>query len=163
MSDLCEGAKDMLDSHPDYDASMLRFNDMDSDYLYSIYDICSGTYCTPFVLESDNSALRSFSDYCLIPDTTLSKHPEDFELYCLGSYNKKTGIIKSEFKPRLLAKAVTFVYSAKLKSNKSSVGSAENPQEDGIALAEQVTNSNRSENDFYSHIETQDAGGDIDE
>lgn len=138
MSDLCDGAKEMLESYPEYDSSVLRFNDMDSDYLYSIYDSCTGTYNTPFIMDNDNSALRTFSDYCLIPDTTLAKHPEDFSLYCLGSYNKKTGNVQSEFKPRLLAKAITFAYSAKLKSNKSSVGTPEIPEEDGIAPAEPV-------------------------
>ena len=166
MSDLCDGAREMLESYPEYDSSVLKFNDMDRDGIYSIYDSCTGVYCTPFVMENDNAALRCFSDYCIYPDTSLSKHPEDYSLYCLGDYNKKTGLLVSLNNPRLLAKASTFVYQAKLKSNKASVGTPDIPEEAGIAPAAPVSEIDDSSedldsyNDFISLVETQDIGGD---
>lgn len=115
MTELCDGAREMLESHSDYDPSKLVFNSMDFDGIYSIYDKCTGVYCTPFVMDNDNAAMRSFEDYCSVPDTSLFKHSEDYDLYCLGEYSKKDGSLVSLPKPRLVARASLIVYSVKQK------------------------------------------------
>ena len=55
--------------------------------LYSIFDSKVGVYNAPFVQANDNSATRAFSDEVNNPDSLLNRHPEDFTLFCLGSYD----------------------------------------------------------------------------
>ena len=128
MSNLCEGAKQMLDSHSDYDSSKLVFNDMDLDGVYSIFDSCACVYGTPFVMDNDNTAIRSFTDYCHIPDTSLFKHPEDYSLVRLGSFNKKTGALETLFQPDILLRASNIVYSVKKSLNLGAEGAEKTPQ-----------------------------------
>lgn len=114
-SELNAGARKMLESHREYEFSDLHFGSMDCDGVFSIFDHCAGVYCTPFVMESANLAMRSFSDYCCIPDTSIFKHPEDYALFQLGEYNKKTGRLISLECPRLLSRASSVIYEMKHK------------------------------------------------
>lgn len=115
MTDLSLGAKEMLESHADYDENDLQFGSMDCDGIFSIFDYCADVYCTPFVMDSANLAIRSFSDYCVVPDTSIFKHPEDYALFQLGEYNKQTGRLFSFDKPRLLLRASSVIYNFKRK------------------------------------------------
>lgn len=120
MSDLSVGAKEMLESHSEYDEKDLQFGSIDCDGIFAIFDYCADVYCTPFVMDCANLAMRSFSDYCCIPDTSISKHPEDYALFQLGEYNKQTGRLISFEQPRLLLRAssVTFDFKRKLSEAK---------------------------------------------
>ncbi len=115
MSDLSVGAKEMLESHSEYKETDLKFGSMDCDGIFAIFDYCADVFCTPFVMDSANLAMRSFSDYCCIPDTSISKHPEDYALFQLGEYNKKTGRLISFENPRLLSRASSVIFDMKLK------------------------------------------------
>lgn len=55
--------------------------------LYSIHDSKVGVYNAPFVQANDNAAIRAFTDEVNNPDSLLNRHPEDFTLFCLGSYD----------------------------------------------------------------------------
>lgn len=115
MSDLCEGAKEMLESHAEYNEKDLKFGFMDCEGIFAIFDYCADVFCTPFVMDSANLAMRSFSDYCCILDTSISKHPEDYALFQLGKYNKKTGKLISFECPCLLLRASSVIYEMKQK------------------------------------------------
>nr|DAX09348.1 MAG TPA: DNA binding protein [Microviridae sp.] len=115
MSDLSVGAKKMLESHEEYNETDLEFGSMDCDGIFSIFDNCAGVYCTPFIMENRCLAVRCFSDYCMVPDTSISKHPEDYSLFQLGEYNKKTGQLLSFKNPRLLTRALTVIFDMKHK------------------------------------------------
>ena len=109
MSDLSVGAQEMLESHAEYQSTDLKFGSMDCDGIFAIFDYCANVYCTPFVMDNANLAIRSFSDYCILPDTSISKHSEDYALFQLGEYDKKTGRLISFEKPNLLIRASVVV------------------------------------------------------
>jgi hypothetical protein len=60
---------------------------------YSIFDKKAKFFSTPFTQVNDDVAIREFSD--LVRDETLQpfKHPEDYKLYVLGSWDDQTGDI----------------------------------------------------------------------
>lgn len=62
--------------------------------VYAIKDSKSDTYGTPMFLQSDGHAIRSFADAINQEDNTslLWKHPEDFDLFHLGTWSPETGI-----------------------------------------------------------------------
>lgn len=48
-------------------------------------------FMRPFAAQSRGQAIRSFSDETNRADSELNRHPEDYELYELGSFNDDTG------------------------------------------------------------------------
>lgn len=77
--------------------------------LFCVYDTKSGQHGNPFIMESDESAKRSFLDSLaeVRMPTLLSKFPTDYELRRLGTYDTETGELSPE-KPALVANAATF-------------------------------------------------------
>lgn len=62
---------------------------------YTVLDAKSGGFHTPFFAPTDGHALRSFQELVTAPDTIPGKHPEDFSLHRIGSFNSET----AEFTP----------------------------------------------------------------
>ena len=112
---LSSGAREMLEGHPEYNEADLKIGSMDRDGIFAIYDYCAGVYFTPFVMDSAALAMRCFSDYCIVPDTSIFKHPEDYSLFQLGEYSKKTGKLYSFACPCLLLRASSVIYEMKQK------------------------------------------------
>lgn len=75
--------------------------------LYTIKDTKAGYSTSIFACSNHASAIRLFGDTCQSEDNMLHKHPEDFELYCLGEYNDENGEINS--KVDYLDKATNYV------------------------------------------------------
>ena len=61
--------------------------------LYSIRDAKTKAFSTPFFQQNDETALRMFRDelHGANGPSMLSKHPEDFDLYCVGDWNDTSG------------------------------------------------------------------------
>ncbi|QXP08438.1 MAG: nonstructural protein [Arizlama microvirus] len=65
-----------------------------------IYQVCAvrdsamDAYLRPFFVPSTNVAVRSFTDEVnrKSDDNAVNKHPDDYELYCLGQWDENTGI-----------------------------------------------------------------------
>jgi len=58
--------------------------------LYVVYDLVAqavqgGVHCFP----ADAVAIRFFRDVMDAPDTSLNKHPEDYDLLCVGSLSSE--------------------------------------------------------------------------
>ena len=64
--------------------------------LYSIRDAKTKAFSTPFFQQNDETALRMFRDelHGSNGPSMLSKHPEDFDLYCVGDWNDYSGAIR---------------------------------------------------------------------
>lgn len=60
---------------------------------YSIFDTAAGVYLRPFVSQADGEATRMFSDLCTDGDHPVGRHPEDYSLFRLGSFNDQNAII----------------------------------------------------------------------
>ena len=64
--------------------------------LYSIRDAKTQAFSTPFFQQNDETALRMFRDelHGANGPSMLSKHPEDFDLYCVGDWNDTSGAVR---------------------------------------------------------------------
>ncbi len=60
--------------------------------LYTIYDTCAAFYKPPFALQTDEQAMREFTDI-FDGDNPIAKHPEHYFLMYLGTWNNNTGKI----------------------------------------------------------------------
>uniref|UniRef100_A0AAU8B1F3 Nonstructural protein n=1 Tax=Dulem virus 149 TaxID=3145626 RepID=A0AAU8B1F3_9VIRU len=58
---------------------------------FSVYDKKSESFNTPFFAPTYGVAVRSFTDLALNRETVVGQHPEDFDLYCVGSFDDSTG------------------------------------------------------------------------
>ena len=63
--------------------------------IYAVHDAKVG-YMIPSFQQNDALAARNFELDCEAPEAApIRKHPEDFRLYNIGSYNTETGELKS--------------------------------------------------------------------
>ena len=69
---------------------------------YTIYDVASGIYMRPFFSQADGQAVRGFKDIATDAEHEIGKHPEDYTLYRIGSYNDTTGALIGENPEKLM-------------------------------------------------------------
>jgi hypothetical protein len=72
---------------------------------FSIKDIKSEGFNTPFFQATYGLAERSFKDACQDVNSSLNKHPDDFSLYYIGEFNMQTGKFEPELDPKFICKA----------------------------------------------------------
>lgn len=74
--------------------------------IVSVKDTAAQAFGRPIFVPSTAVAVRSFRDEINRKDSTedMAKHPEDFELYELGSFDDSNGDI-AVIEPRLVARA----------------------------------------------------------
>lgn len=60
-------------------------------FMYSVFDRCSGVYDRPFPSRSDAEAIRSFTDIACDTDHPIGKHPGDFTMFRVGTWDDNTG------------------------------------------------------------------------
>ncbi len=65
-------------------------------HAYTIYDVASGIYMRPFFSQADGLAIRGFTDISTDAEHEIGKHPEDYTLYRMGSFNDTTGKLEGE-------------------------------------------------------------------
>jgi len=58
---------------------------------YSLLDVKALQYHSPFFQPTDATAIRSLRDLVNDLNTTVGRHPSDFKLYCVGTYDDSTG------------------------------------------------------------------------
>lgn len=78
----------------------------------TIYDIKAEVYLPPMVFRSLGEAERVFSDICHDKNSGISKHPEDYKLFEMGTYNDEDCSIISLQVPRLLVHGSSLVSGA---------------------------------------------------
>lgn len=76
-------------------------------FIVSVKDRCANAFGRPFFVPSVGLAIRSFSDEVnrSADDNQMNRHPEDFDLYELGTYDDESGIIYCHSSPVELAQA----------------------------------------------------------
>lgn len=62
-------------------------------FVYSIYDKVAGFFNTPFFQLNDGVAIRSFMDLVRDEKSSVSRHPEDYELWLIGKFLDDSGRI----------------------------------------------------------------------
>lgn len=78
-------------------------------YIFAIYDSAGSFYKDPFMINNKGIALREFADACNNKETFLSKHPGDYTLFELGTFDQDTGKFDILPTPVSLGKALEFV------------------------------------------------------
>lgn len=69
---------------------------------YTIFDTASGVYMRPFFAAADGEALRGFKDIATDATHQVGKHPEDYTLFRLGSFNDTTAALQGEAPEKLM-------------------------------------------------------------
>lgn len=82
--------------------------------MYSIRDDKAQLFHVPFFNKTHGEAERNFKQLLVDDKSTISKYPEDFDLYYIGEYDDNTGKIETLATPQHIAKAIN------LKSQKDS-------------------------------------------
>jgi len=72
--------------------------------MVAVFDVKCGAYARPVAVPSDGAAIRSFMDAVNDNSTEYAKHPEDYSMFNLGTYDDSTGEMISK-KPLQLAQA----------------------------------------------------------
>lgn len=75
---------------------------------YSVFDMKVGAYLAPFFLRGDGEALRVFGDLANDPEHNFGRHPEDYTLYRVASFDDALGVLEP-MRHQVLAKAVELV------------------------------------------------------
>lgn len=74
--------------------------------VFTIKDSAVGTYHPPFFNNSHGEAERNFRDLVNDNKSTVSQHPEDFDLFYIGIYDSNQGkFIELEPTPKHMIKA----------------------------------------------------------
>lgn len=79
----------------------------------ALYDRAAATYGRPFFTASVGVGIRSFTDEVnnANPDNQLYKHPQDFDLYSLGSFDDSSATFQLSQSPQLVARAQDLILS----------------------------------------------------
>jgi len=63
--------------------------------IVSVRDNAVETFARPFVVHHPRQAVRSFTDEVNNPESEISRHAEDYELWEIGSFDDVTGQVTS--------------------------------------------------------------------
>ena len=77
--------------------------------IYAVFDDKARVYGTPQFMLTDGIAIRTLADVVKEPSSMIAKHPEDFSMYELGSYDEASGKITAHENPVFLIRAVSLI------------------------------------------------------
>lgn len=64
--------------------------------VFTIYDNKALTFGSPFTFAHAGQALRAFQDVANDPNSMISRHPNDYSLIRIGTFDEDTGVMTSE-------------------------------------------------------------------
>lgn len=64
--------------------------------IFSIRDSVTEVFTAPWTSHNNASAIRNFQQAAMDPNTNIAKHPTDFSLYRIGSWDDDTGQVHFE-------------------------------------------------------------------
>lgn len=73
--------------------------------LFSVYDNALKEFNPPTFLHGRGVAFRAFQDAVNAPDNPFGKHPDDYTLFELGTFEGQTGEIKMNTAPERICSA----------------------------------------------------------
>lgn len=79
---------------------------------FSVFDEKAAVFSPPVFLSNKGLALRSFADVAADGKSPMAKHPEDFKLYHIGSFDAVSGKLEAVVPPLFLATAADFLQGA---------------------------------------------------
>ncbi len=94
--------------------------------LFTVYDEKAQVFTTPFFVATVGIATRAFSDAINSPDHQFGKHPQDYTLFKLGTFDDNTAELKSETK-QSIGNGVEFVNPEPLTPSEGPPDAPPNP------------------------------------
>lgn len=76
---------------------------------FSVYDEKVQTFNPPFFCQTIGQAVRSYSDVVNDPKTSINRHPGDYVLYHVGSFDDESGEFKTKVPPERLGVGTEYV------------------------------------------------------
>lgn len=77
--------------------------------MYAVYDVKALAYAPPFIAGTDGIAVRMLSELVQDTNTTVGRHPGDFKLYCIGTYDDQRAALIGIIPPEHVVDAVALV------------------------------------------------------
>jgi len=77
--------------------------------VFSIYDSAIKTWLPPLYARNNGEMIRNFSDAIQDPQSKLAKHPQDYVLFELGSFDDDKCVFSLHKAPVRLCMAMDFV------------------------------------------------------
>ena len=77
--------------------------------MFGIFDEKAKAYKPPFFLPEEGQAVRAFGDAANNKELDVGRHPSDFSLWCLGTFDDNSGEVVVPKKPDLVAQASQLV------------------------------------------------------
>ncbi len=62
---------------------------------FTVYDSKVEGYLRPFFMQTPNEAIRAFTELVNDPQHQFGKHPEDYTLFEIGTFDESNGSIES--------------------------------------------------------------------
>lgn len=84
--------------------------------VYAVYDSKTKVYAQPNFLINRGAAMRAWKDACNDPQTQFFKHPEDFTMFELGTWDDETGQFEMDQVPFSLGTAIQYKDQSILRS-----------------------------------------------
>lgn len=79
---------------------------------YTVYDAKTEVHMRPWYALTDGEAVRIFSDAVNDPQSPYYKHPQDFHLFAIGSFDDSNATFDNRDAPVNLGGAYTFKIEA---------------------------------------------------
>ena len=99
--------------------------------IFTVHDQKGETFMPPFFVPSRGLAIRAFEDCINSDDHHFGKHPADYTLFSLGSFDTDTGSFNITDRTSV-GNGVEFINALKPKSEpKSDANSSRSPNQDG--------------------------------
>ena len=79
-------------------------------HIFTVFDSKAAAYLTPFYAQTKGVAIRQFSDAINAdPSHNFARHPEDFTLFELGTYDDNNSQFTLHDAPQSIGVAVEFI------------------------------------------------------
>lgn len=75
---------------------------------FTVFDSKAEAYLPPFYMSTKGQAVRAFTDSANDPNHAFHKHPEDYTLFLVGTWDDATAFIHLEKTPVPIGKAIEF-------------------------------------------------------
>lgn len=77
--------------------------------IFTVYDVKAKAYTPPFFIHTQDMAVRGFADAINDQQHAFGKHPEDYTLYKLGTFNDTSAHFNLEKEAVLVTKGLHLV------------------------------------------------------
>jgi len=77
--------------------------------MIAVKDAKIGSFARPVCVVNEATAVRAFADAVNDPTTEYHKHPEDYTIWSIGTYDDQTGQFMNSASPTQLALAVALL------------------------------------------------------